>query len=314
MERPLKTTPSYNSPSRGLFEDAVRKGRDALAATIAIDTMIEDATVRILNGSCTADEIIRELSVLDDIDRFVVESFTPKETWTDVMRYANSATFATERLVVPLLFGTPNTHKSRSLAANGIVGKSLDLAASVMEGIDEFNQRASQLPQSYRIQREEMIGSLQEITLMALINYPQSADLIALPPSALEDLTQHTDIVLYRRKRSQGYMLPISVKTSVRSAEREKALYPDLCVVGAADFHNLNLEMTRLLLQEHDGHPGITDQQKMQILTARESVMAVILNKLDIHQQRIEGSTIDHAVAKASEIAAHSRPNTASMV
>ena len=275
------STPQQSSPARRAFEDATRQQNIARVASIGLDTTIEATIDTYTKDSVHTGEHIDTL--LDSLalpreatDDRTIDSFGSADSWIDVCRYIAGSTFSVERVVMPLTIDRPGSHMQRQKVANGILGKTLDLVAPAMEFVELHETSLAQLHDDFARQVQQVRGWIQEMTVMALINYPQSADSIALPSSTIQDLEQSTDLVYYWRKRGAAYLVPVSVKSSLHNLKNEEKRRPHLCVVSAAEINNLGLSITRLLLRQYAGHPGIDKDEEAMIDAARSVVMRKI--------------------------------------
>lgn len=271
MEFRPKTTPDATDPIRRIFEHASRKGNVALVESIATDMLIASCTAYLEAGGDTLTVDTIESLLWDARDQRVVGAM---DRWTDVLRYDTGAEFALERVLIPFAMARQYSHETRRQLMDGILGKSLNLIEPLLEYADLLDKDYASLSSHDKGQLSAIRGWMQEATVMALINHPQSADLAALPSSTLEDLQQHTDLKIYFRKHSEGFVIPVSVKTSQADTELERKNHPEVCVIGATEFGNLRLHITRLLVAEHHGHPGLTVEEEQEIQHARNQVMA----------------------------------------
>lgn len=268
--------PRQHSPAREAFEYAVQQGNAARVESIIADEHIEDTIVAFNKSQESLPSLIDALLSDKSADIQVLDKLTPTDDWTDVLRYSTGASFMIERIVLPLTINRQGTHEHRRLIANGILGKTLDLIEPLVEYVDHLNLKKSELSTHFDAQLKRVRGWIQEMTIMALINYAQSADCIALPASTIQDLEEHTDLILYLRKRGVAYNIPISIKSSSNEARKEERAHPNVCVISAAEIENLGLSTTRLLLKQHIGHPGITKDEEDIIREARDVVMVKI--------------------------------------
>lgn len=296
MERPLRTTPRQTDPSRAIFETAVREGNTALVESIVIDTEIHNLITSFSVHDGEYLTRIEELLLDRTADARVIDTIDPMENWTDALRYTAGATFIGERIVAPLTYNRQGSHEVRRKLADGILGKIIDIIEPVVEYIDLLESKGSALPKHFEIQLKQTRGWVQEMTMMALIDLPQSADSIAVPSSTIEDLKQHTDLLLYLRKRGFGYRIPISVKSSLQDTVLEEHRWPQVCVIGAAEIANLDLSVTRLLLKQHLGHPGVTSNEEDILIAAREIIMTKIANWTE-KELRTSGTEVEPSVA-----------------
>lgn len=267
------TTPRQNSPARRIFEHATQQGNTARIASIGIDTRVEATIANILRDHTGMDALLSELPA-DGANHQVMDMVSTSDNWTDSLRYAAAVTFMHERVVIPVTFNRSECQEIRDRTADGILGKALDLIEPVVEFIDSYQMRSTALLKHDQVQLQEAKGWVQEMTIMALINYPQNADLVALPSSTIQDLKESTDLICYLQDHSIGYQIPISIKSSTESTRNEECRRPKLCVVGAADIGNLDLVITRLLLRQHNGYPGLSDSEEAAIHAAREIVLS----------------------------------------
>ncbi len=270
-------------PARRAFEHATYHGLTSRVESISIDKHIGDILYALEQGVAPDISGLVEKAVPGNgSEGHIVEKFDPKENWTDALRYATGSSFVIERIVLPFTIGRNGSHYIRQDMANGILGKSLDLIEPALEYVDILKSTPHSTRNTLQLTQQlpHIRGWIQEMTVMALINYPQSGDLVSLPSSTIEDIEQQTDLLAYVRKRGNGYRIPISVKSTERDTATEEARYPKLCVIGAQEFGNQGLSITRLLLRQHHGHPGITEDEAERINEARRVIMSKLQAKV----------------------------------
>ena len=178
MEFRPKTTPDATDPIRRIFEHASRKGNVALVESIATDMLIASCTAYLEAGGDTLTVDTIESLLWDARDQRVVGAM---DRWTDVLRYDTGAEFALERVLIPFAMARQYSHETRRQLMDGILGKSLNLIEPLLEYADLLDKDYASLSSHDKGQLSAIRGWMQEATVMALINHPQSADLAALP-------------------------------------------------------------------------------------------------------------------------------------
>lgn len=262
----LSRTPRQTEQVRPLYERAVSEGDTVRQLNIELDTLIARAQSALLRPENDADALLHEVQATADA---IIEQ-AAKETvasFTDYHRLVAGAAFASEKVMIPLLFGS-NTEEVRQLRAriaNGTEGASVEL-------IELLLQAKRTLPESGHIEKEygEIKGAIQEETAAALLNYHQDGQLIVLPASLNDDIQRHTDLDAYFiGADGRGYHQPISIKSSVDKAAAEKRAYPQLVVFSARDLHNQTFKISKILQRDNAGHPGISDEEQTALDSAR---------------------------------------------
>lgn len=273
----IRTTPRSYEPSRGLYEDAVRRNDSYLIASIELDTVLEG--MQQLYGSQRisteeACELIDEYTteLVDSIDRSYAAQ---QNSITDIYRLINGATFATERFLAPFAFAS-NTNESddlRSFISNGTVGHSTDIISTLLDS--KYESRWRNTPESYT---NNIIGAINESTVIALLNTEQSSSMLAVPANTTDDIKKRTDVnyYLYDHEYATGHRLDINVKSGVDQKLREKRAHPRDIVVCAADFSNSNFAISKLLIRKYEGSPGLSDQEEARLHEAYISLVRAI--------------------------------------
>lgn len=261
----IRHTPSHSDPARSSYETAFRSGDKIAQLTIELDTMIDSAQEAILTGA--ADSSIME--ELDDKATKILQtaSTITASTFTDFHHITSGTHFARERVLMPLLFGTnrPRIRDNRRELSDGMLGKNVDILASIFA-----TYRG--LLNTYDNDRAR--GAIHEETMAALFNYAQDGSMVALPASYYADRYEKTDLDIYFFKNGQGYLTPVSVKSSQTVALAERREYPTRITLCAEDMNNSDFSISRLLIAENEGSPGISAKEKQHLEDTRAALIS----------------------------------------
>lgn len=267
----LRRTPQEHDLNRRDYEEAYSSGDLVVQKNIELNTMIRSVQSLMKSPDRTIEQFLEayKATIGYAIDIMTNPPLTSKN-FTDFHRLMHTATFVGESIQLPLLFGT-NTkeiQKYRKELTNGNMGKSLDLADATLTGFTSFENLPSDEASGIR-------GGIQEDTIAALLNEPEDGHFAVLPSTYHEDRHQSIDLHAYFiANDGQGYMAPISVKTSQGAAKAEKVMHPELIVLSGEQINNQGLEVTRLLIREFNGHPGISAKEKTVVRQARATLYA----------------------------------------
>lgn len=291
-----KQTPPITHSDRKDFERFLQSGDRVNRLMIELDYAIERIQAFIVSGRGDVTEKAPEFT------KFVTActkeaSLDKQANFTDFYRLATSLVFATERAVVPLLFGddSPKARELRAMFANGSLGKSTDgigdllVIHDILSGnevkdevgfFEAANLTALLAPKAlaHFIKSEQarnIRGCIQEQTVEALLNYDENPDFISLPTGYRDDISRGIDLhVYFVDQEGVGYCAPVSVKSSRHDISEAKRRYPNYVVLCADNFLNNNshMQISRLLAREQHGYPGITREEEMVLLEARRKI------------------------------------------
>lgn len=283
----VRKTPRIYDPSRALYERAFHDGDTSLMFSIELDTTIENLTNDALNHTVDLQDSIEFLSnyalgTLKKAPEVAADSFT------NFNRVMATASFATERFMAPFAYSLESSQlqSGRRRLADGTAGKSVDLLAPFVEHYDDA---AATMPAEHKL---EVRGAIQEQTVQALINLDQSGVRLAVPSTTVDDLYKGTDLYLYRYdyKEDAGYRHSISIKSTNRQMRRQKFFQPDMIVITAQDIGNLDLDISRLLIKNYQGYPGLSDPEHEQLIVAKTKVLKSIAAQIEARQADVNSA------------------------
>ena len=274
MNREPSTTPhaSKDSPTRRLFEVAYGNNNQVLEHTIRLDTAVKNLQERIYNEPADVGEAHQWLSTYaDTLTKTLTSEQLDKSSITDSARFAGHITFAEEQLLAPLAYGDKDEYTLRRQLTDGVLGKSVDLIEPLLMQISRRTR-----PDDIR----EIIGAINEQTAIALLNFSEHPDHLAMPSEATDDILRGTDVYLYSRHQDKPYSsrYRISVKTNRSEAKREKERHDEI-VISGADMHNPHLTISRLLVRYIAGSPGVSKDELQKLHAAKDSVWATVLEQ-----------------------------------
>ena len=258
-----------SSYSRPLYEEAFSSGDMVRQWTVELDTLVENAQAAVLSDKLTFPQKATQLRyVHGEAQELLTKASRQKSSnFTDFHRIMATSVFVSEKILLPPLFGanTRRIRKFRQELSNGAEGMSVDMISSLLENYDNA---PNGLP---REERNRIRGAIQEDTLAALLNYRQDGQFIALPSSLYEDTRAGIDLMAYYiAGDGSGYRTPVSVKTTRQDAQQTMERQPNLVVLNAEDLGNLNLGISRLLVKDNEGTPGLTDSEQARLQQARD--------------------------------------------
>jgi len=246
-----------------MYEESVASGAATLQASIEIDTMLQGMSDVLRSSRYSTEETV---ALYRDVDAQIIKYLEamvqkPADNFTDFYRLVNNASFFKDKLILPVLFGNNKreARHRREEAIDGIYAKSVEiveiLLTNAYDRIFDTHQSSTEL--------REIRGAIQESTIMALLNREQNGDFVVLPTGTYQDVKQGVDLLAYYiAADGGGYMSPISVKSTRSDAEEEKSKYPEKVILSAAEIDNLDLSVSRLLVREVAGSPGLNDTEE----------------------------------------------------
>ncbi len=289
----LRETPGYH-PVRPLYEEAYRSHDILAMRTIGVNTMSAALRSAFMYGSKDSklDTLIEGKKKLDDYTDAamyeVLNLYQGEATrLTDINRFANTALFLEESLLVPLTFSS-NTRQAldlRKKVLNGVAAKASGSIELELELIDTLGSKA-------RNDFEENVynmarGALQENTLTALMNYAQDGSLAVMPSTYYEDIVLSIDArAYYVAQDNTHWTAPISYKTSIAAAEIEKQTHPGHVVLCGESIGNKHGEISRLLLREFSGGEKLSFRDKAILEDARLKVLEDFTAQIDTSEIR----------------------------
>ena len=213
-----------SSPERQILAEAHGERNPVTIASINIDK-----NVRRLQGYGEQMTDIPDLSseigrMKDDASAVIERHYLDSErTWTDIYRLIAKRQLLEHIIYAPLFFrfgenSTNEMRAGRETLANGLLGLHTEIIANALE---EYHH-----PGASDDDRDQLVGVINEHTSMALINFDQDPDVIALPALTADDIAAKTDIVRYSVSRRGYKMLPIQVKSSEPPKEKRRRLTP----------------------------------------------------------------------------------------
>lgn len=258
-----------SSYSRPLYEEAFSSGDMVRQWTVELDTLVENAQAAMLSDKLSFPQKATQLRYVhaEAQELLLKASRQRSSNFTDFHRIMATSVFVSEKILLPPLFGanTRRIRKFRQDLSNGAEGMSVDMMTGLLDNHDNVPRG---LP---REERNRIRGAIQEDTFTALLNYRQDGQFIALPSSLYEDTQGGIDLMAYYiAADGSGYRTPVSVKTTRQDAKGTKERQPHLVVLCAEDIGNLNLGISRLLVKDNAGSPGLTADERARLQRARE--------------------------------------------
>lgn len=126
--------------------------------------------------------------------------------WVEYYRLAIASDYIEERALAPILFQEKNLYPERKILANGICGVAVDRLQEALEDYDRADTTEA---------LNQLYGVCQELTILAMMNRPQSPSLLAVPSSRFEDRRRKTDLYLYHMIKDRSYAIKVQVKSSL---------------------------------------------------------------------------------------------------
>jgi len=267
----IRKTPRSYDEVRPLYEKAVYSGNKIHQTTIELDNQINNSRQKLIHSTGLDDTI----TTLETIKHAGIEAVKamPRDltaNFTDLNRLLSTSTFAVEKATMPLLFGanTRRAQSTREELANGTESKSIEIIEILLNNV--LPRFANDTRPG---DRERIRGAIQEDTATALLNHRQDGQFIVLPASLEDDVLHGTDLdAYYIAEDGKGYKTPISVKSSKDDAAKERQKHPHLVVISASDFNNQDLAISRLLVRQDEGSPGLSEDEETILNTARQSI------------------------------------------
>lgn len=273
---PVPKTPDISAPSRPLYEEAFSSGDILRRQTIELDTMTDNARTALLSHRMSNEE---KMEILLDTNTAAVDIMATApvhDNFTDYHRLAVSAEFLNEKIFMPVLFGanTRRIQQFRCELANGTKGKSVDMIALLL---DAYARTTPDTPED----RQRIRGAIQEDTIQGLINDPQDGYSIALSSSYYEDTQLGIDLQYYYvATDGASYTIPLSIKSTDRDAATFHHNHPSIVTLSAESIGNLDLHISRLLVKEGMGHPGISEEEARELAAARDILTTQIRRQI----------------------------------
>ncbi len=284
---PVRKTPRIYEAVRPLYEEAVHDGNKIRQMTIELDNQIKYAQQQCLELTNLDDMV----GVLKSVDKAAAEALgaVSKDhgaNFTDFNRLLSTSRFAIERILMPILFGanTRRTQKTRERLADGTESRSIEpIEIFLNEVLPIFS--ANERPHDI----ERIRGAIQEATATALLNYRQDGQFIVMPASLEDDMLRGTDLdAYYMAQNGKGYKTPISIKSSTGDAIKEKRQRPHLVVISASDFDNQDLSISRLLVRQNVGAPGLSKAEEAKLNAVRQVIYQVFCDQVAERAQATE--------------------------
>lgn len=293
MRMNLRETPGHH-PVRPLYEEAYQSHDILTMRTIGINTMAAALRSAFTHSSkdMKLDTLIEGKKKLDEYTDVAMHEVLTRyqgdlARLTDINRFANTALFLEESILVPLTFSsnTRQAHELRKKVVDGMAASAFDSIESELELIDALGSRS-------RNEYEESVyamarGALQENTLTALLNYAQDGSLAVVPSTYYEDIVLSIDArAYYIAQDNTHWTAPISFKTSTFAAEKEKEAHPGHVVLCGESVGNKHGEISRLLVREFSGIESLSLRDKTMLENARLKLLEDFTAQIDSSEVR----------------------------
>lgn len=277
MEVDVRTTPKGYDQSRSLYERSVAESNESRVLSIGLDTAIDNLRSMALEGHIS---LIEASAALQDVSKLAILKGmrnAARDTFTDYNRVLSTATFARERLLAPILYSAsgPQAIEARSRLSDGTEGAATELIAQYLDIMDTLDDDA------YVDQIKQVRGVIQELTVASLMNFEQTSSRLCVTASTYDDLVMQTDLYeyYYDVSQTQGYRRDISVKSTLKQKIDEQSGAPDLIVVAAEEFGNLDLSVSELLVRRSKGAPGLSAEEMARLREAKNTVINIVKNQ-----------------------------------
>ena len=285
----LSGTPNSRHPARATYERAFFDDDKSTLRAIELDTLIDNSRSAIASDQFTVEQKMQLMEKAQTNATNIVydELRTDTSSFVALSRIVGNELLLTEKILLPLYFGN-NTRQAKLLRQkliNGTAGKYTDTI--------DLLYKAEEQGIATKRDRDYFVGAVQENTIAALLGRAESSDFAVLQSSYYQDRKEGTDLLAYfMAEDGHGYVAPISVKTSRRSAERDRSAHSDTIVLCGEDIGNRHLELSKLLVAENEGHPGISDYDKIRLDSAHHTLYEQFCHQLAIPGTRYQ--RVDH--------------------
>ncbi len=270
------------SPNRPPYRRYVRRRLGQIGvATEKLDKRIRSLSTSIHLNDMSYSDVRETLQPHIDSANEVLESVSPLDNKTDPtswFRLKGHVQFAPELALAPHVFAT-NDMERRTELANGTSGLAVDVIANAMDLLyTSFGTTPAV--------RGELKGAINEYTYLAVMNYPQDGQVLALPGSQKADLFHKTDSVLYGTDADNNhYQTSIQIKTDPLSyvpPYRDHVITVTASEFGNTPRENGGLKMSRLLVNEYEGGNRGHARNRKQILMASQALKNSVLYRQNV--------------------------------
>lgn len=245
--RQRQEIPGRYNPNHELLVHAREQGNEILAANVYLDKKIEQL-IRDGLDSATIPDLSHNIDELKRHIQKVLEEneYSGTGTWNDYFRLLSHYELMAEIIYAPILLRHRDTAGCQSLV-DGIYGINARILESALDQYDH--------PDATLRERKQLQGVMHEQVAMALINYAQVPNSLALPSPAQDDLYQKTDIIHHKLQDDVYDTVKIQVK-SARPEDRKKATPVGGILVLASDMGNShfnNFKTARVIVRQNQG-------------------------------------------------------------
>lgn len=209
--------------------------------------------------------------------------FRDRSNWNSYYRLMARVGFAAELVLAPQVFSNDDLDARVDLV-NGTSGIATDIVEKAL--IHYYD------PQAREIDQAQLRGVINEYTTIALVNYPQDGNGIALPGSLLTDTVRKIDSIYYGTdKDGRHYRTYMQTKSSKRPIAEELKKMPgyrgDVAYVFATDFGNgFGVEdgfaTSNILVRESQGQE-VPKKARNRIFEANKTIEKRIIKQQNEH-------------------------------
>jgi hypothetical protein len=202
-------------------------------------------------------------------------STTPIVSWNDYFRLFSHSAFLEQRVKIPAAFSVQQEWQERNSLINGVYG----INAAIIELALSLHDNSTSESDQMRLR-----GVIQEQTVSALLNYPQTPSTIALPASMIDDLKHETDIDYWRIQQKVATRVGLQVRSRM-PPNSPLTTKSGSIIVMAEDFGNalhgskLPLETSRLIVADVSEH-GLDPAQKQRLEDRQASFTRLVNDRI----------------------------------
>ncbi len=294
-EHRVSTTPHITDRNRKLFEHAYQTNDTIRSASIELDTGLDAlAPARVRGGLVVvspidADTFGSELARLSANAITAIETAVQKKegSWNDFFRLLAQVSTVNVRARAEASFMALGEFDQRKELVNGVAARYANTLKYALGNLDAVTGHADAttdplLLAELATERQQLVGSISELTLLSLANYDEVPSRLALTPKIYDDLYGKTDMVIYhiRHREKESYRVPAQIKTSRRELQGRDIPEGGFALFMSDYDPSGTQNLARALVMHFDNPSELPERAHQAVLAAKEKLKADISQHL----------------------------------